>query len=63
MGDGININKCYFVFSVTGVCQRQHKNILVALIQCKDLGTIKFDVPFKEYDYSDWNKSSESQKQ
>ena len=41
----------------------QHRNLLVAIHRAKDFGTIAFDVPFKEYDYSDWyNPEDQSNK-
>ncbi|XP_020282241.1 28S ribosomal protein S18b, mitochondrial [Pseudomyrmex gracilis] len=44
-------------YSKTGICQRKHKELLVALLRAKDYGTITFDVPRREYDYSDWKPS------
>lgn len=38
--------------SVTGICQKRHKELLVAIEIAKDKGLITFDVPFREYDYS-----------
>ncbi|KAJ8680907.1 hypothetical protein QAD02_016694 [Eretmocerus hayati] len=38
----------------TGLCQKQHFKLRVAIYRAKDFGTISFDVPFREYDYSDW---------
>ncbi|XP_008547155.1 28S ribosomal protein S18b, mitochondrial [Microplitis demolitor] len=43
-------------YSTTGICQKQHKNLLIALHRAHDYGTITFDVPFREYNYSDWYK-------
>lgn len=39
-------------FSVTGLCQRQHRTLLIALERAYDLGWLTFEVPFKDYDYS-----------
>ncbi|XP_014214318.1 28S ribosomal protein S18b, mitochondrial [Copidosoma floridanum] len=41
----------------TGLCQRQHLNLLVAIHKARDFGTISFDVPFRQYDYSEWCNS------
>ncbi|KAI4490993.1 hypothetical protein M0802_010569 [Mischocyttarus mexicanus] len=38
----------------TGLCQRKHKQLLIAVIKGKEYGTITFDVPLREYNYSDW---------
>jgi len=36
----------------TGLCQKRHLELLVAIEKAKDYGFITFDVPFREYDYS-----------
>lgn len=41
-------------YKTTGVCQQQHQNLLVAYLQARDLGLITFDLPFREYDYSEY---------
>ncbi|XP_021939941.1 28S ribosomal protein S18b, mitochondrial isoform X2 [Zootermopsis nevadensis] len=41
-----------FSYSKTGLCQRRHLELLVAIEKAKDYGFITFDVPFREYDYS-----------
>lgn len=41
-------------YKKTGVCQKQHELLLVAYLQAKDRGLITFDVPFREYDYSEY---------
>lgn len=43
-------------YQKTGICQRKHKELLVALTRAKDYGTITFDVPIRQYDYSEWQK-------
>lgn len=45
-------------YSVTGICQRRHRELLVALEIAKDRGLIEFDVPFREYDYSLYKESN-----
>lgn len=39
-------------YSKTGLCQKRHMELLVAIEKAKDYGFITFDVPFREYDYS-----------
>ncbi|GAB1866023.1 Small ribosomal subunit protein mS40 [Camponotus japonicus] len=43
-------------YSQTGICQKRHKQLLVAISRAKDYGTITFDVPIRHYNYSEWNK-------
>lgn len=43
-------------YEKTGICQRKHQQLLVAIARAKDYGTLTFDVPFREYDYSEWYK-------
>ncbi|XP_012054636.1 PREDICTED: 28S ribosomal protein S18b, mitochondrial [Atta cephalotes] len=45
-------------YSKTNICQRRHKQLLVALTKAKDYGTITFDLPIRQYDYSEWNPSN-----
>ncbi|KAK0082730.1 hypothetical protein PV325_009943 [Microctonus aethiopoides] len=49
-------NGAIISYQKTGICQRQHQNLLIAFHRAKDYGTITFDVPFREYDYSEWYK-------
>lgn len=42
----------------THICQKRHKELLVALTRAKDYGTITFDVPIRQYDYSEWKSSN-----
>ncbi|KAJ8726262.1 hypothetical protein PYW07_000960 [Mythimna separata] len=44
----------------TGLCQKKHKELLVAIERAWDHGHITYDVPFREYDYSLYNKKSNS---
>ncbi|KOB74692.1 Uncharacterized protein OBRU01_08034 [Operophtera brumata] len=41
----------------TGLCQRKNKELLVAIERAWDQGFLTYDVPFREYDYSLYNKS------
>ncbi|XP_046445522.1 28S ribosomal protein S18b, mitochondrial-like [Daphnia pulex] len=41
----------------TGLCQTKQRELLVAILKAKDYGLITFDVPIREYDYSDYHKS------
>ncbi|XP_077279979.1 mitochondrial ribosomal protein S18B [Temnothorax americanus] len=45
-------------YSKTNICQRRHKQLLVALTRAKDYGTITYDVPLRQYDYSEWKPSN-----
>ncbi|XP_028161145.1 small ribosomal subunit protein mS40 [Ostrinia nubilalis] len=45
----------------TGLCQKKHKELLVAIERAWDQGYLTYDVPFREYDYSLYNKSGVSQ--
>ncbi|XP_014247572.1 28S ribosomal protein S18b, mitochondrial [Cimex lectularius] len=41
-------------YSVTGVCQKKFQQLKIAISIAKDRGLITYDVPFREYDYSDY---------
>ncbi|XP_014468889.1 PREDICTED: 28S ribosomal protein S18b, mitochondrial [Dinoponera quadriceps] len=41
-------------YTKTGICQKKYKDLLVELARAKDYGTITFDVPIRQYDYSEW---------
>lgn len=43
-----------FCFRLTGICQRRHIELLVAIMQAKEMGLITFDLPFQKYDYSEY---------
>lgn len=47
-----------YIYRKTHICQKKHKELLVALTRAKDYGTITFDLPIKEYDYSEWKPSN-----
>lgn len=40
--------------STTGLCQRQHKRLLVEIEKARDIGTIEMWLPFYLYDYRDY---------
>ncbi|XP_071450510.1 small ribosomal subunit protein mS40 [Hetaerina americana] len=45
-------------YNKTGLCRRKQLSLLVAIERAKDRGLITFDVPPREYDYSEYiNKS------
>ncbi|XP_053663183.1 28S ribosomal protein S18b, mitochondrial [Anopheles marshallii] len=41
-------------YRVTGLCQKKHTQLLVAVERAMDRGMVTFDVPFREYDYSEY---------
>ncbi|XP_026469255.1 28S ribosomal protein S18b, mitochondrial [Ctenocephalides felis] len=43
-------------YSKTGLCQKRHLELLVATERAKDCGLIIYDLPTKEYDYSEYYK-------
>ncbi|XP_066582754.1 small ribosomal subunit protein mS40-like [Prorops nasuta] len=49
-----DINGSVLCYSKTGICQAQHKKLLLAIYKAKDCGYITFDPPVREYDYSEW---------
>lgn len=44
-------------YQKTGLCQKKHVELLVNIQRAKDRGIITYDVPFRTYDYSLYNKS------
>lgn len=44
----------------THICQKRHRELLVAVEKARDFGLLTFDVPFREYDYSEYYQSQES---
>lgn len=52
-------------YRVTGLCQKKHTQLLVAVERAMDRGMLTFDVPFREYDYSEYfpAKQNNSSKQ
>ncbi|XP_046469460.1 small ribosomal subunit protein mS40 [Neodiprion pinetum] len=49
-------NGAILSYSKTGLCQKKHQELLVAIARAKNYGTITYDVPFRQYDYSEWYK-------
>ncbi|KAH8282897.1 hypothetical protein KR054_010691 [Drosophila jambulina] len=49
-------------YSKTGLCQKSHMRLMVAVQQARDSGFITYDVPFREYDYSEYYGEKEKQK-
>lgn len=45
-------------FSLTGVCQKRHQELLLAIHKAKDMGLITYDVPFREYNYAEYIESN-----
>ena len=45
-----------FTSKKTGVCQKQYKNIRIAIDKARLLGLLQVDQPFIEYDYSKYNR-------
>ncbi|BES92079.1 ribosomal protein S18B [Nesidiocoris tenuis] len=45
-------------FNKTGLCQKQHIELLSAIDIAKDRGSITYDVPFRSYDYSEFVKKN-----
>lgn len=41
-------------YQITGLCQKRHLQLLVAVERAMDYGLITFDVPFRDYDYSEY---------
>lgn len=50
-------------YSKTGLCQKSHLLLTVAVEKARDRGLITFDVPFREYDYEEYYGKKEEQKQ
>uniref|UniRef100_A0A182JR63 Small ribosomal subunit protein mS40 n=1 Tax=Anopheles christyi TaxID=43041 RepID=A0A182JR63_9DIPT len=46
-------------YRVTGLCQKKHTQLLVAVERAMDRGMLTFDVPFREYDYSEYYPAKE----
>ncbi|VVC42651.1 Ribosomal protein S18 [Cinara cedri] len=44
-------------YSLTGLCQKQYQNLIVAVKKAKDWGFIKFDLPVKHYNYDEYKNS------
>ncbi|XP_017056694.1 28S ribosomal protein S18b, mitochondrial [Drosophila ficusphila] len=49
-------------YSKTGLCQKSHLRLMVAVQQARDSGYLTYDVPFREYDYSEYYGQEQKQK-
>lgn len=43
-------------YSITGLCQKRHQELLICIQRARDRGLITFDVPFRQYNYSEYYK-------
>lgn len=41
-------------YTKTGLCQKKHGELLISIKKAYDKGLITYDVPFREYDYSEY---------
>lgn len=48
-------------YQITGLCQKRHLELLVAVERAMDYGLITFDVPFRDYDYSEYYPAQQKQ--
>uniref|UniRef100_A0A1Q3FGM1 Small ribosomal subunit protein mS40 n=1 Tax=Culex tarsalis TaxID=7177 RepID=A0A1Q3FGM1_CULTA len=48
-------------YSITGLCQRKHQELQVAIARAMDYGLITFDVPFRDYDYAEYYEERKQQ--
>lgn len=48
-------------YQITGLCQKRHLQLLVAVERAMDYGLITFDVPFRNYDYSEYYPAAQKQ--
>lgn len=47
-------------YGKTNVCQKRHRELTVAVERARDMGLLTFDVPFREYDYSEYYSPKEN---
>lgn len=50
-------------YQVTGLCQKRHQELMIAVQRARDRGLLTFDVPFRKYNYNDYYKPEQQQKQ
>ncbi|ALC40000.1 mRpS18B [Drosophila busckii] len=50
-------------YSKTGLCQKSHLRLMVAVEQARDCGLLTYDVPFREYDYSEYYGKQEKKQE
>lgn len=48
-------------YSKTGLCQKSHQKLIVAIERARNRGLLTFDVPFRQYDYSEYYKAANNQ--
>ena len=44
-------------YEQTGVCQKEHKKLMIAIEKARDIGLIDKQVPFRKYNYADYYPS------
>jgi len=49
-------------YSKTGLCQKSHLRLTVAVEQARDCGLLTYNVPFREYDYNEYYGKKNEQK-
>lgn len=47
-------------YSKTGLCQKKHLQLLVAVERAWDYGLLTFDVPYREFDYSEYSQKAQA---
>ncbi|XP_061390323.1 small ribosomal subunit protein mS40 [Musca vetustissima] len=47
-------------YTKTGLCQKKHLQLLVAVERARDYGLLTFDVPYREFDYSEYAQKSQA---
>lgn len=48
-------------YSKTGLCQRKHQELLIAVKRARDRGLLTFDVPFRKYNYAEYYNINQTQ--
>ncbi|CAL7943249.1 unnamed protein product [Xylocopa violacea] len=43
-------------YNTTGLCQKAHRNLHVAVMKAKEFGLLTYEVPYLYYNYQEWNK-------
>ncbi|XP_075151527.1 mitochondrial ribosomal protein S18B [Haematobia irritans] len=47
-------------YTKTGLCQKKHLQLLVAVERAWDYGLLTFDVPYREFDYSEYAQKTQA---
>lgn len=50
-------------YETTGLCQKRHQELLIAVQRARNRGLVTFDVPFRKYNYSDYYTPQKQEKQ